>query len=64
MTHNNIFILYMFPIGLMVQPKKCSKKMPIKLINHYEIEFKTKYPKQKQQSRRKTIRTNKTKKHK
>ena len=55
----------MFPIGLMVQPKKSSKKIPIKLIpNHYEIEFKSKYPKQKQQSRRKTIRINKTKKHK
>jgi len=52
-------------MGLIVQPKQAPKKMPIKLIpNQYEIEFKAKYPKQKQQSRRKITRTNKTKKHK
>jgi hypothetical protein len=55
----------MFPMGLVVQPKKNPKKMPIKLIaNQYEVEFKSKYPKQKHQTRRKITRTNKTKKHK
>jgi hypothetical protein len=54
----------MFPLGLMVQPNKPSKKMPIKLMNKYDNEFKTKYPKQTKQSKRKIIRLNKTKKNK
>ena len=52
----------MFPLGLVVQPKKPYKKMPIKLMNKYDHEFKTKYPKQLKQSKRKIIRVNKTKK--
>jgi len=49
----------MFPLGLMVQPNKPSKKIPIKLMNKYEDEFKSKYPKQ---SKSKVKKINKTKK--
>jgi hypothetical protein len=59
MTHNNISILYMFPIGLVVKPSKPSKKTHIKLINQLPIEFKHKYPKQ---SKTKVKKINKTKK--
>jgi hypothetical protein len=58
----------MFPLGLIVEPNKPSKKMPIKLINKYNDEFKSKYPKQTKQSnqnkqtKRKINRVNKTKK--
>ena len=52
----------MFPLGLIVQPNKPSKKMPIKLINKYDNEFKAKYPKQVKQTKRKLNRVNKTKK--
>jgi hypothetical protein len=49
----------MFPMGLVIQPCKPSKKMHIKLINPLPQEYKTKYPKQ---SRSKGIKKNKTKK--
>ena len=52
----------MFPLGLIVEPNKPSKKMPIKLINKYNDEFKSKYPKQSKQTKRKMNRVNKTKK--
>ena len=50
----------MFPLGLMVKPSKPSKKTHIRLINQYDAEFKSKYPKQ---SKRRSIKTkpNKTK---
>jgi hypothetical protein len=54
----------MFPMGLVIQPCKPSKKMHIKLINPLPQEYKTKYPKQSKQSKRKIIRVNKTKKKK
>jgi hypothetical protein len=60
MEYFETFLYYiMFPMGLVIQPCKPSKKMHIKLINPLSQEYKTKYPKQ---SRSKGIKKNKTKK--